>query len=195
MRKINFRLKFSKKVGNINNFIDVNEQKSREVFPQRPPSPPGSYAQTLPPELDGGPPLQGKAAVPPSMPPHLLRALLNTAPSPDDHTTLPLPHHVMVGHLYAFPRKDDDSAAVLGATHMYKSKYVTTVYYHKPTKHIVWTVLIIINQKVLFISRFKGFQGICKILQMSSIDARCSCSTTKQAFITAWCWGEALYFF
>ena len=38
-------------VGNINNFIEVGERTSRELFPKPPPSPPESYSQIVPAEL------------------------------------------------------------------------------------------------------------------------------------------------
>ncbi len=67
------------------------------------------------------------------MPPHLYRALLNSAPiSREDPVLLPLPHHVMINHTYILSRpKNDDmqSVEVLGATHRYKTKFVTTVMY------------------------------------------------------------------
>ena len=46
--------------------------------------------------------------------------------------TLPLPHHVMVNHVYALPQSTHaPHLLVLGATHMYKNKYITSVYYRK----------------------------------------------------------------
>jgi 5'-AMP-activated protein kinase regulatory beta subunit len=124
-------------VGNINNFVDVVEPMTKQLFPQRPESPPGDYGQTVPSELAPASPVNlnpetNKAMRVPNIPPHLLRALLNTAPSPDDPSTLPLPHHVMVNHLYALPRSTPASdCSVLGATHMVKNKYITTVFYRK----------------------------------------------------------------
>jgi 5'-AMP-activated protein kinase regulatory beta subunit len=96
-------------VGNINNFVDVVEPTAKHLFPRRPESPPGDYAQIVPDELHPHStanlnPDVNKAMRVPNIPPHLLRALLNTAPSPDDPSTLPLPHHVMVNHLYVLPR-------------------------------------------------------------------------------------------
>jgi len=66
---------------------------------------------------------------PPSLPPHLLRALLNTTP-PDlrDPTLLPLPHHVMLNHLYSMKRQEDGTM-IIGITQRYHSKFITTVYY------------------------------------------------------------------
>lgn len=123
-------------VGNINNFVDVVEPTAKHLFPRRPESPPGDYAQIVPDELNPHStanlnPDVNKAMRVPNIPPHLLRALLNTAPSPDDPSTLPLPHHVMVNHLYVLPRAQPagDNCTVLGATHMVKNKYVTTVLY------------------------------------------------------------------
>jgi 5'-AMP-activated protein kinase, regulatory beta subunit len=126
-------------VGNINNFVEVVEPLTKQLFPQRPESPLSDYAQTVPTELAPTSsvdlnPETNKAMRVPNIPPHLLRALLNTAPSPDDPSTLPLPHHVMVNHLYALPRAKQSPASdcsVLGATHMVKNKYITTVFYRK----------------------------------------------------------------
>ena len=135
-------------IGNINNFVEVHEPTARQLFPKRPDSPPGEYAQEIPSTLQStstqstntlsltdspsSSPGKSKATRVPNIPPHLLRALLNTAPSPDDPSTLPLPHHVMVNHVYALPRSTHSpDLTVLGATHMYRNKYVTSVYYRK----------------------------------------------------------------
>jgi len=69
---------------------------------------------------------------PPSLPPHLLRALLNTAPvSEHDPVLLPLPHHVMINHAYYLTRPEDekDRVEVIGSTQRYRTKFVTTVIY------------------------------------------------------------------
>mmetsp|Transcript_1444 Transcript_1444/g.1912 ORF Transcript_1444/g.1912 Transcript_1444/m.1912 type:complete len:288 (-) Transcript_1444:80-943(-) len=66
---------------------------------------------------------------PPGLPPYLLKALLNTEPPLDkDPTLLPLPHHVMLNHLYSLPR-DQDEVVILGVTQRYRSKFITTVLY------------------------------------------------------------------
>ena len=66
------------------------------------------------------------------MPPQLQRALLNSAPvNPDDPVLLPLPHHVMINHMYFLSRPEDpkENVEVLGTTHRFRSKFVTTVLY------------------------------------------------------------------
>jgi hypothetical protein len=86
-----------------------------------PGSPPGSYEQL---------PFDESTIKnsPPSLPPHLLRALLNTAPPTEDPSTLPLPHHVMLNHLYSLPRRNE-KMMIVGITQRYKQKFVTTVLY------------------------------------------------------------------
>lgn len=70
-----------------------------------------------------------RAPIVPGLPPHLQRALLNTAPpSDEDPSLLPLPHHVMLNHLYILPKEGDD-VTILGVTHRYRTKFVTTVLY------------------------------------------------------------------
>lgn len=49
-----------------------------------------------------------------------------------DPTLLPLPHHVMLNHLYSVTRKEEKTV-ILGITQRYKSKFVTTVLY-KPSE-------------------------------------------------------------
>jgi hypothetical protein len=66
---------------------------------------------------------------PPALPAHLQHALLNTRYIANDPTLLPLPHHVMLNHLYTWPKKDDDNVCIFGITQRYKNKFVTTVFY------------------------------------------------------------------
>jgi len=113
--------------GNLNNFIEVKQRgldQDNLSMGTLPHTPPGSYSQ-LNPEDDL------LRAAPPSLPPHLRRALLNTTPSTEDPTLLPLPHHVMLNHLYSLPRKDN--VTIFGVTHRYKTKFVTTVIYKPST--------------------------------------------------------------
>jgi 5'-AMP-activated protein kinase, regulatory beta subunit len=84
----------------------------------------------------GAPPSPAQLREPPAIPPHLRRALLNTAPLGDrDPSLLPLPHHVMLNHFYALPR-DEEAVVVLGITRRWRGegtqKFVTTVLY-KPS--------------------------------------------------------------
>jgi len=95
-------------------------------------SPPGKYTQQ-----DWTDKKNAFAKEPPSLPPHLLRALLNTAPvSEHDPVLLPLPHHVMINHAYYLSRPTEDTnpnVEVVGATQRYRTKFVTTVMYrHSP---------------------------------------------------------------
>jgi len=68
------------------------------------------------------------AGPPPQLPVQLRRGILN-AESEDssDPTLLPEPQHVLLNHLYALTVRD--GVMVLGATHRYKRKYVTTMLY------------------------------------------------------------------
>eukprot|EP01104_Vermistella_antarctica_P014184 TRINITY_DN4422_c0_g1_i1.p1 TRINITY_DN4422_c0_g1~~TRINITY_DN4422_c0_g1_i1.p1 ORF type:complete len:255 (-),score=41.35 TRINITY_DN4422_c0_g1_i1:123-887(-) len=85
-------------------------------------TPPGEYGQ------ENIKPDDFVTSEPPALPPHLLRALLNTAPlSGEDPSLLPVPHHVMLNHFYSV--KQAEGVRIYGATHRYKSKFVTTVFY------------------------------------------------------------------
>ncbi|GAM25701.1 hypothetical protein SAMD00019534_088760 [Acytostelium subglobosum LB1] len=108
--------------GNLINFVEVKSKDlSSELSSFKMSStPPGSYTKSIPAE-------EFQKLPPPSLPPHLRRALLNTQPSTEDPTLLPLPHHVMLNHLYSLPRKD--KVTILGVTNRYKTKFVTTVLY------------------------------------------------------------------
>jgi len=107
-----------------------------------------NYIQVLPPEeapSQNSPPgednvdipqsllqLEGpKPPKPPSvLPAHLNRALLNSEPVVNNGDVLPLPHHVMLNHMYTRPAKGPDTA-IFGVTTRYKGKFVTTVFYKK----------------------------------------------------------------
>ena len=67
------------------------------------------------------------------MPPHLQLTLLNVPPLADATSSLPRPQHVILNHLYCQRNSRTISATVVGTTHRYKSKYVTTVMY-KPQR-------------------------------------------------------------
>jgi len=123
--------------GEVNNLLEVKTQQKEDTLFGQPVaivsgSPPGTgeYSQIEPTDilLD----IDQKSGTnngPPSLPPHLLRALLNTAPpSARDPTLLPLPHHVMLNHFYSLPQKED-KVVILGITQRYKEKFVTTVFY------------------------------------------------------------------
>eukprot|EP00128_Syssomonas_multiformis_P006624 Colp12_sorted_trinity150504_noHs@21125 len=113
--------------GAMNNYLEIFPQEPEDGTceltrpPTAPGSPPGSYGQTLPTFNDS-------SRTPPILPPHLLQVLLNAEPvSEEDPTLLPVPNHVLLNHLYALSVKD--GVMVLGVTHRYKKKYVTTVLY------------------------------------------------------------------
>lgn len=112
--------------GAMNNYVEVLpidvaydiEADAQSIFST---SPPGVYGQEIPPTEYGAKP-------PPVLPPHLLQVVLNADPvSDDDPTLLPIPNHVMLNHLYALSIKD--GVMVLGVTHRFKKKYITTVLY------------------------------------------------------------------
>ncbi|PRP85486.1 5'-AMP-activated protein kinase subunit beta-2 [Planoprotostelium fungivorum] len=126
--------------GEVNNIIEIKSMRGEENSILSGPStnsPPGTYGQEI--RLPSPPKSRNNSAnnnassttstSPPSLPPHLMRALLNTAPpSKFDPSLLPLPHHVMLNHFYSLPRPDDD-IIILGVTQRYKTKFVTTVFY------------------------------------------------------------------
>jgi len=68
---------------------------------------------------------------PVELPAHLERALLNSQPIADDPSMLPLPHHVMLNHLYSRPSMYN--TYILGLTVRYRDNFVTIVQY-KPTE-------------------------------------------------------------
>lgn len=72
------------------------------------------------------------------MPPHLQLTLLNVPPLADAAAPLPRPQHVVLNHLYC-QRTSQGNGLIVGTTHRFRSKYVTTVMY-KP-KHRYQTAL------------------------------------------------------
>jgi len=91
-------------------------------------SPPGDYTDNIAQALEQ---LEGPKQ-PSTLPPHLNRALLNSEPITSNGDILPLPHHVMLNHMYTRPSKHTDTT-IFGVTTRYKGKFVTTVYYQKTT--------------------------------------------------------------
>ena len=104
-------------------------------------SPPGEYGQItsieeLPPT---GPGSQSRAALfdyskpPPALPPQLQKSVLNVMHFEEEPLMLPLPHHVMLNHLYLMRRDtrvtQDQDMVILGITTRYKSKFLSTVFY------------------------------------------------------------------
>jgi len=73
---------------------------------------------------------RSKNTGPVELPAHLERALLNSQPVADDPSMLPLPHHVMLNHLYSRPSLYN--TYILGLTVRHRENFVTVVLY-KPT--------------------------------------------------------------
>ena len=107
-------------------------------------SPPGEYGQNIQIQSNlifNSSKMHENEMNPPALPPHLQRALLNSNNSTDNPNLLPIPHHVMLNHLYlnSFilsypPQKDsqireEEKIQILGVTSRFKSKFVTTVLY------------------------------------------------------------------
>lgn len=115
---------------NVNNILEVQEYVPENLESltgfDPPPSPPESYNNPLPAPEDF-------AKEPPIMPPHLQLTLLNVPPAMDATATLPRPQHVILNHLYCQRTSQSMNAMVVGTTHRYKSKYITSVMY-KPVK-------------------------------------------------------------
>lgn len=118
--------------GMANNVLEVLRPKKEEKLAAQPvntsSSPPGSYAQEIPSCFPS-------TETPPALPPHLQYALLNTDPQEKDPSLLPLPHHVMLNHLYSLTRSEG-KVMILGVTQRHSKssdpdtqKYVTTVFY------------------------------------------------------------------
>ena len=119
-------------MGNINNVLEVQEYVPENLDSlsgfEAPPSPTASYSC---------PPPTGEDFVkePPSMPPQLQLSLLNVPPAMDAIAALPRPQHVILNHVYLQRMTTSANAMVLGTTHRYRSKYITTVIY-KPRKRV-----------------------------------------------------------
>lgn len=91
--------------------------------------PPGKWSQNIPPKTA---PNSGLLQTrPPLLPPHLLDTILNKQISSHcEPNMLPEPTHVVLNHLYT--RSIKDGMVVLGVTHRYRKKYITTLLY-RPT--------------------------------------------------------------
>eukprot|EP01116_Phalansterium_solitarium_P015200 TRINITY_DN333_c3_g1_i2.p2 TRINITY_DN333_c3_g1~~TRINITY_DN333_c3_g1_i2.p2 ORF type:complete len:275 (-),score=120.13 TRINITY_DN333_c3_g1_i2:1761-2585(-) len=116
--------------GELNNVVEVQaSHKDSLLLNLESSSPPGDYGQSEYATPVGSSSNQHQQQQePPALPPHLLRALLNATPTSRDPTVLPLPHHTLLNHFYAVPRKHDN-VVVLGVTQRYRSRFITTVYY------------------------------------------------------------------
>jgi 5'-AMP-activated protein kinase regulatory beta subunit len=113
-------------MGNINNVMEVQEYVPENLTSlsgfEPPPSPPSSY--------DNPPPApEDFQKEPPAMPPQLQLSLLNVPPALDAIAALPRPQHVVLNHVYLQRAAASTTAAVLGTTHRFRSKYVTTILY------------------------------------------------------------------
>lgn len=91
--------------------------------------PAGKWSQDIPPKTA---PNSGLLQTrPPLLPPQLLDTILNKeTPSHCEPNMLPEPTHVVLNHLYT--RSIKDGVVVLGVTHRYRKKYITTLLY-RPT--------------------------------------------------------------
>jgi 5'-AMP-activated protein kinase regulatory beta subunit len=88
-------------------------------------TPPGSYSQYMP-SKDAG--LGFHRVGPPLLPAHLLQTVLNKeVPVHCDPTMVPEPNHVVLNHLFTLSIKG--GVMVLGMTHRYRKKYITTLLY------------------------------------------------------------------
>ncbi|CAD7696781.1 unnamed protein product [Ostreobium quekettii] len=117
-------------IGNVNNVLEVHEFVPENIGGvsgfDPPPSPPSSYNNLEPCSED-------YSKEPPQMPPHLQLALLNVPQPIDTQQALPRPWHVILNHMYVQKGSPNVNALVLGTTHRYKSKYITTLLY-KPKR-------------------------------------------------------------
>lgn len=111
--------------GQISNVIQVviSDEMSRGDLRG---SPPGAYGILTPTAEE-----YAKAKEPANLPPHLQSAILNTPSLDGDSALLPVPAHVVINHLYSAVRAD--SVLLMGITHRYRSKFVTTVFYAQST--------------------------------------------------------------
>jgi hypothetical protein len=112
--------------GNVNNVVEVCEYTPENLDNLHsfapPSSPPRSYDC-------GGPAADDFAKEPPTAPPQLHLTLLNVPPLADAPNILPRPQHVILNHMYSEKSRHAKGAVVLGATHRYRSKYITVVMY------------------------------------------------------------------
>ncbi|XP_028791972.1 SNF1-related protein kinase regulatory subunit beta-3-like [Neltuma alba] len=108
-----------------NSYPEDHEEVTVAGF-EVPKSPGSSYNSVYPLNEDD-------ARDPPTVPPHLQHTLLNCPASRSNSETLPLPHDVILNHLYIENREAPRSVVALGLTHRFRSKYVTVVLY-KPVQ-------------------------------------------------------------
>lgn len=76
--------------------------------------------------------LDSQSMIPPYLPPHLEKVILNTSNErKDDHSVLPHPNHVVLNHLAASSIKN--GVLAVSASTRYRRKYVTTILYKPAT--------------------------------------------------------------
>lgn len=113
-------------MGNVNNVMEVQEYTPEYLGGlsgfDPPPSPPHSYSSPASAPEDF-------LKEPPAMPAQLQLSLLNVPPALDAIAALPRPQHVILNHVYLQRSAGVTTAMVVGATHRYQSKYITTVMY------------------------------------------------------------------
>lgn len=102
------------------------ETAATEEFPAR--QPVEDWTNTIPSFMTPSEELLKSAAmVPPSLPPHLEKVILNTSNErKDDHSVLPHPNHVVLNHLAASSIRN--GVLAVSASTRYRKKYVTTIY-------------------------------------------------------------------
>ena len=92
-------------------------------------APPEAWTSTIPSFMTPSEELlSSPAMVPPSLPPHLEKVILNTSNErKDDHSVLPHPNHVVLNHLAASSIRN--GVLAVSASTRYRRKYVTTILY------------------------------------------------------------------
>eukprot|EP01026_Neomeris_dumetosa_P074222 TRINITY_DN7703_c0_g2_i1.p2 TRINITY_DN7703_c0_g2~~TRINITY_DN7703_c0_g2_i1.p2 ORF type:complete len:265 (-),score=32.53 TRINITY_DN7703_c0_g2_i1:814-1608(-) len=118
--------------GNINNVLEVQEYAPENITNlqgfEPPPSPRESYDCG-----EGSPEEMSKD--PPKMPAHLNLTLLNVPAALNPSAALPRPGHVILNHVYYQRGNQNVQGSVIGSTHRYKSKYITTIIYKPHKEH------------------------------------------------------------
>jgi len=109
-----------------NRTVNTISLDGQELTSKQSNSPPGEYSTNIKKDLQ----LLGATKPPSQLPPHLNRALLNCAPILGTEDILPLPHLVMINHIYARP-SNNKNTIIFGLTTRYKTKFVTTVFYQR----------------------------------------------------------------
>ncbi|XP_020572920.1 SNF1-related protein kinase regulatory subunit beta-2-like [Phalaenopsis equestris] len=111
--------------GNAFNILDLQDSVPDEIGSVagfEPPLSPESTYNNWP--LDS----EDLAKEPPSVPPQLGCTLLNSTFS-DENSMLSRPQHVVLNHLFIHKGRIGESAIALSATHRFRAKYVTMVFY------------------------------------------------------------------